>query len=196
MPAPIPCAVPVTSATRPVRSGIPALLEQRPDLLDAPRPDTENVGLGPLVGAAEGAVAEQLAHLARIELAHRRDVRHRLPLGWKLYAVEARPGEVLEPGGVCCVGVDLVDDRTDSLARPPVVPPHRGAGMSVGPRLDPGTALSPAAAASWRPAGSEPSARPQDSEIAGTPARLYGPVNRPSTSPSGVPNGGSSGGAG
>src|SRR5512146_1005286 len=325
MPAPIPCAVPVTSATRPVRSGIPTVLEQRPDLLDARRPDTEDVGLRPLVGAAERAVAEQIAHIARIELAHPRHVRHRFRLGGKLDTRQPRPREVLEPRRVRRVGVDLVHDVPHPLTRPPVMPPQRSVGACLGPRLgggaatlvaavpvheqeaseplvgeraeqvdeqrgvrldlqrraarmrgevrrepirqrghhehaerigrfdrdplgqdpvnaerqvpvlldraerdhepvlvaevlldlhpvavldphgatpsyasatDRSTASFPPAAASWSPAGSEPSASPQGSEIAGAPAMLYGPVNRPSTSPCGVPKGGSSVGAG
>ena len=49
--------------------------------------------------------------------------------------------------------------------------------------------------AAARPAGFPRRCR-RAADTAGTPARLYGPVKRPSTSPSGVPNGGSSGGAG
>src|SRR5262245_28343358 len=96
--APMPWAVPVTSATRPARSGTaPAVLEHVADLLHARPPDAEHVLVRALVDAAERAVAEQLAHRGGLERAHLRDVGHRLPLVRKLDAGEARPREVLEP---------------------------------------------------------------------------------------------------
>src|SRR5439155_1132775 len=107
MAAPIPPLVPVTSATLPARSGIaPAALEDLAHLLDTRPPDAQDVVVGPLVEAAEGAVAQQLPHLVRIEVANGRDVEHRLPFLRLLDARQARPWEVLEPGGVARLGVD------------------------------------------------------------------------------------------
>src|ERR1044071_602802 len=79
--APIPCAVPVTSATRPERSGNgPAVLEQVAHLFDPCLPHAHPVGGRALVGTAERPVAEQVAHLERVELVQLRTVGHRLPL--------------------------------------------------------------------------------------------------------------------
>src|SRR5262245_55153531 len=120
IPAPIPCAVPVTTATRPPRSVTrPPVLDQGAHLLDAGLPHPQHVLVRPLVEAAERAVAEQLADLRRVELAHPSDVRHRLALTRELDAREPRPGEVLEPGGVRRVRVDLLDRRPHPRARPP-----------------------------------------------------------------------------
>src|SRR5262245_41204098 len=82
MAAPMPCAVPVTSAVLPVRSGtrVPAIREDVAHLLDARLPHTKHVLVGTLVEPAQRAVAEQLAHVGRIERAHVRDVLHGLPL--------------------------------------------------------------------------------------------------------------------
>src|SRR5690348_12763694 len=125
MPAPMPCAVPVTIATRPPSSGTgPAVCDQVAHLLDPRLPDAQNVLVRPLVQAAERAVAEQLAHLRRVELAHARDVRPRLALLWQCDAGEPRPREVLVPRRVRRVAVDLVHDLPDAVARPPVVPEH------------------------------------------------------------------------
>src|SRR3954463_14515876 len=70
MAAPIPCAVPVTSATR---SG-PAMLEPLARLLDARRPHPQHVLVRALVVAAERAVAQQLAHRGGGLRAQRPDV--------------------------------------------------------------------------------------------------------------------------
>src|SRR5439155_17632848 len=123
MAAPMPPAVPVTSATRPERSGIaPAVLEDVPHLFDARLPDAQHVLVGPLVGAAEGAVAEQFPHLVGIDLANGRDVDHRLPLPRLLDARQARPREVLEPRGVARVRVDRLYLCPRARRVPPVVP--------------------------------------------------------------------------
>src|SRR5262245_9108211 len=60
--APMPCAVPVTSAVLPERSGIaaPAALDHLAYLFDARLPDAKHVLVGTLVDAARGAVAEEL----------------------------------------------------------------------------------------------------------------------------------------
>src|SRR4051812_18598343 len=65
---PMPCAVPVTIATRPRRSGTgPAVRDQVAHFLDPCLPDAQHILVGPLVQAAERAVSEQLAHLRRGE---------------------------------------------------------------------------------------------------------------------------------
>src|SRR5438445_11989446 len=57
--APIPWAVPVTSAVRPPRSGTrPAVLDQLTHFLDARLPHAQHVRVGTLVEASEQAVAE------------------------------------------------------------------------------------------------------------------------------------------
>src|SRR5712691_5626625 len=104
---PIPWAVPVTSAVRPLRSGTsPAVLDQVAHFLDARLPHPEHVLVGTLVEPAERTVAQQFPDVGRIELAHRRDVGHRLALLRLSHAREPRPGEVLKPGGVARVRVD------------------------------------------------------------------------------------------
>src|SRR6185437_5009455 len=119
IPGPIPWAVPVTIATRPLRSGIPAVLDQVAHLGDARIPDSLDVLVRALVHAAERPVAEQLAYVARIELPHLRDVRHRLLLVRQLDTGQPRPREVLEPGCVRCLGINLVDDGSHAVTRPP-----------------------------------------------------------------------------
>src|SRR3954466_12863932 len=118
--APIPCAVPVTSA---VRSG-PAMLEQLARLLHARGPHAQHVGVRALVVAAERAVAQQLAHGARRLGAQRADVLLGLAAGRLLHAFQPRPGEVLHPRGVRAVRVDRVHDLPRARRRPPVVPEH------------------------------------------------------------------------
>src|SRR5689334_16981033 len=101
--APIPCAVPVTSAVLPARSGSgtrPAVLDQAPDLRDSRLPDPKDVLVRPLVQAAERAVAEHHADVGRVGLPHASDVGHRLALLRLLDVREPRPREVLEPRGV------------------------------------------------------------------------------------------------
>src|SRR4051794_4464971 len=134
IPAPIPCATPVTIATRPFRSRIaPAVLDQVSNLVDACLPDAQDVLIGPQVEPAEGAVTEQLANLERVELAHPRDISHRLALVRPLDPREARPREVLEPRGVRGLGIDLLDCRADASAGPPVVPHHTCVLARAGP---------------------------------------------------------------
>src|SRR4051794_25900322 len=110
--APMPWAVPVTSATVPSSSAtvVPAVLDEVADLLDAGLPDTQDVLVGPLVEPAELAVAEQLADGLRVARAQRADVLHRLLQLRLLDAGEARPGEVLEPRAVAGHGVDRLHD--------------------------------------------------------------------------------------
>src|SRR5712691_7658660 len=96
----------------------PAALEHGPGLLDADPPDAQHVLVRQLPEAAEGAVAELPPHLGGVvRLARRRLL---LP-GRQLDACEARPGEVLHPGGVARVRVELVDRRADTRRAPPVV---------------------------------------------------------------------------
>src|SRR4051812_47280632 len=68
--APIPCALPVTSATR----SAPAMLEPLARLLHAGRPHAQHVLVRALVVAAERAVAQQLAHRGGALRAQRPDV--------------------------------------------------------------------------------------------------------------------------
>src|SRR5256885_4728270 len=66
IPAPMPWAVPVTSATRPARSATaPAVRDQVAHLLDAGGPHAQDVLVGTLVEPAERAVSEQLADRRR-----------------------------------------------------------------------------------------------------------------------------------
>src|SRR3954447_15826661 len=123
MAAPMPCAAPVTSATR---SG-PAMLEAVAGLLHARRPHAQHVLVGALVVAAQRAVAEQLAHGRRRLGAERPDVLLGLAAGRLLHARKARPGEVLHPRRVAAVRVDRVHHRPRPRRRPPVVPQHLGA---------------------------------------------------------------------
>src|SRR5712692_3533855 len=124
---PIPCAVPVTSAVLPGRSGTrPAVLDQLAHFLDARLPHAQHVLVGTLVEAAERAVAEQLPHLGRIGVAHRAYVGHRLSLLRLCDAGEARPREVLEPRGVPGVAADRLHDLPRARAVAPVVPDDLG----------------------------------------------------------------------
>src|SRR3954470_15963562 len=132
MAAPIPCAVPVTSATR---SG-PAMLEPLARLLDARRPHPQHVLVGALVVAAERAVAQQLAHRGGGFGAQRPDVLLGLGAGRLLDAGQARPGEVLHPRRVAAVGVDRVHHRARARRREPVVPQHLRVALLLRPRLD------------------------------------------------------------
>src|SRR5438128_2157354 len=132
---PIPCAVPVTSAVLPWRSGTrPAVLDHVANFLDARLPDAQHVLVGTLVQAAERSVAEQLAHVGRVGLAHPRDVGHRLSLSRVHDAGEARPREVLEPGRVARGAVDRLHDLPGARAVPPVVPEDPGIRVLPVPR--------------------------------------------------------------
>src|SRR5712691_3874208 len=143
---PIPWAVPVTSAVRPLRSGTPpAVLDQVAHFLDARLPHSEHVLVGTLVEPAERAVAEQLPHLGRSGSAHRRDVGHRLALLRLGHAREAPPGEVLEPGRVARLQVDRLDDLPRARPVPPVVPDDLGVRVRAVP-LDSGVAAGVVAA--------------------------------------------------
>src|SRR3954452_12638942 len=120
---PMPCAVPVTIATRPRRSGTgPAVRDQVAHLLDARLPHAQHVLVRSLVQASERSVTEQLARLRRVELAHARDVRHRLAPLRLLDAGEPCPRKVLEPGRMRRVGIDGVHDLPHARPGPPVVP--------------------------------------------------------------------------
>src|SRR3954462_5164177 len=130
--APIPCAVPVTSATR---SG-PAMLEPLARLLDARRPHPQHVLVRALVVAAERAVAQQLAHRGGGLRAQRPDVLLGLAPRRLLDAGQPRPGKVLHPRGVAAVGVDRVHHRPRARRRPPVVPAHLRVRLLARPGLD------------------------------------------------------------
>src|SRR5207247_3632599 len=79
--APMPCAVPVTSAVLSRRSATrPAALDDIAHFLDARLPDAQDILIGSLVRAPERPVAEQFAHGYGVELPHLHDVRHRLSL--------------------------------------------------------------------------------------------------------------------
>src|SRR4051794_35004197 len=130
--APIPCAVPVTSATR---SG-PAMLEPLARLLDPRRPHPQHVLVRALVIAAQRAVAQQLAHRRGGLGPQRPDVLLGLGAGRLLDAGQARPGEVLHPRRVAAVRVDRVHHGARARRRPPVVPEHLRAVLLARPGLD------------------------------------------------------------
>src|SRR2546425_9044120 len=120
---PMPCAVPVTSAVLPLRSGTrPAVLDQVAHFLDAGVPHAKHVAVGTLVEPPERAVAELLAQVHGIRLAHPRDVDHLLSLRRRRDAGKAGPREVLEPRGMTRIRIDRLDDLPGARTVPPVVP--------------------------------------------------------------------------
>src|SRR2546425_5912721 len=121
--APTPCAVPVTSATLPLSSGIgaPPVLEQVAHLRHAGPPDLEHFRLGSLVGSAKAAVDGQAAQLVGRRLPNAARGDRRLDAPWHDDPGEARPGEILHPGAMRGLFLVALHDLPDARSVPPVV---------------------------------------------------------------------------
>src|SRR5438477_2556742 len=120
---PMPCAVPVTSATFPLSSPIfdPPVLDELADFRDARPPELEHLRVRALVRAATAAVDGQAAQLGgrRLTSDGLRDERlHPFRHG---HAGQARPREVLHPRAVRGLLLVTLHDRPGARRVPPVV---------------------------------------------------------------------------
>src|SRR5438552_3596471 len=123
---PMPCAVPVTSATLPLSSPIlvPPVLDEVAHFGDAGPPELEDFCIGPLVGATEASIDGQAAQLGRRRLSGNglRDERlHPFRHG---HPRQARPREVLHPRAVRGILLVALNDRPRAGRVPPVVKEH------------------------------------------------------------------------
>src|SRR6266550_8790242 len=120
---PIPCAVPVTSATLPVSSGTsgPAVLDQVANLRHSCAPNLEDLLVGSLIGTPEDTVDGQPAQLVGGRLPDAALGDRRLDALGHHDAGDARPGEVLHPGAMRGLFLVPLHDRPDARSVPPVV---------------------------------------------------------------------------
>src|SRR5207302_4824626 len=123
---PIPCAVPVTSATLPLSSPIttPPVLDQIADLRDTGAPELEHFRFRSVVRTTEAAVDGQTAQLGRRCLPDDtlRDQRF-LAIGHR-DAGNARPREVFHPRAMGGLLLVALDDGPGARRVPPIVEEH------------------------------------------------------------------------
>src|SRR5207237_10813428 len=97
--APMPSAVPVTSATLPLSSPtlVPPVLDEVANFRDPGPPELEDLFIGPLVGAPEASIDGQAAQLGGRRLSGDRLRDQRLHPFRHGHPRESRPREVLHP---------------------------------------------------------------------------------------------------
>src|SRR2546430_4575232 len=122
--------------TKPGRPSTEPVLDQLAHLIDARTPDRLDLLVGKLVGAAEDAIAEQLAHAVWIRHAGGSLVERRLAHVRERHALEPCPRKVLEPVRVARLRVDLARRGLHALARPPGVEDRLRVRVSSRPLAD------------------------------------------------------------